>query len=79
MAYKVVGGTKWWQVRAGIGVEGEWLVMKKDWRESNRADKERAKDGAVGSDGGLHEDGRCEFLKHQRESISLIHSPERDG
>ena len=27
------GGSKWWQVRAGPGVEGEWIIMKKDWRE----------------------------------------------
>lgn len=35
MAYKVAGGSKWWQVRAGPGVEGEWIVMKKDWKEAN--------------------------------------------
>lgn len=33
MAYKIAGGTRWWQVRAGPGVEGEWIVMKKDWKE----------------------------------------------
>ncbi|WVR06766.1 hypothetical protein IAU60_003801 [Kwoniella sp. DSM 27419] len=33
MAYKIAGGTKWWQVRAGRGLEAEWIVMKKDWKE----------------------------------------------
>ncbi|WVQ86452.1 hypothetical protein IAS59_000164 [Cryptococcus gattii] len=33
MTYKIAGGTKWWQVRAGQGVEAEWIVMKKDWKE----------------------------------------------
>lgn len=33
MAFKVAGGTKWWQVRAGDGVECEWITMKKDYRE----------------------------------------------
>ncbi|BEJ16390.1 hypothetical protein CspHIS471_0509950 [Cutaneotrichosporon sp. HIS471] len=33
MAFKVAGGTKWWQVRAGSGVECEWIAMKKDYRE----------------------------------------------
>lgn len=33
MAFKVAGGTTWWQVRAGAGVECEWLAMKKDYRE----------------------------------------------
>ncbi len=33
MAFKVAGGTKWWQVRAGRGVECEWLAMKKHYTE----------------------------------------------
>lgn len=37
MAYKIAGGTKWWQVRAGPGVEGEWIVLKKDWRDYQKA------------------------------------------
>jgi hypothetical protein len=40
MAFKVAGGTKWWQVRAGPGVEAEWIVMKKDWKE-RRAGREK--------------------------------------
>lgn len=42
MAYKVAGGSKWWQVRAGPGVEAEWIVMKKDWKEYERS-KRRSK------------------------------------
>lgn len=30
--YKIAGGTKWWQVRAGPGVEAEWISMKRDYR-----------------------------------------------
>nr|XP_019046586.1 hypothetical protein I302_05336 [Kwoniella bestiolae CBS 10118]OCF25516.1 hypothetical protein I302_05336 [Kwoniella bestiolae CBS 10118] len=49
MAYKIAGGTKWWQVRAGQGVEGEWIVMKKDWKEvvaeERREQKQRAEQG----------------------------------
>lgn len=41
MAYKIAGGTKWWQVRAGNGVEGEWIVMKKDWKEHVKQENER--------------------------------------
>ena len=40
-AYKTVGGTKWWQVRAGPGVEAEWIAMKKEWKEQMKS--ERAK------------------------------------
>jgi hypothetical protein len=78
MAYKIAGGTKWWQVRAGKGVEGEWIVMKKDWREYSRkkgvqVDKEKEKEkekermgaeGMVGEDGGVGENGECGSLRH---------------
>nr|XP_018262748.1 uncharacterized protein I303_04228 [Kwoniella dejecticola CBS 10117]OBR84906.1 hypothetical protein I303_04228 [Kwoniella dejecticola CBS 10117] len=56
MAYKIAGGTKWWQVRAGQGVEGEWIVMKKDWRgaveEERRERERREKDGETEDDDG---------------------------
>jgi len=47
MAYKIAGGSKWWQVRAGNGVEGEWIVMKKDWKEhvKHEAEAKKGKDG----------------------------------
>lgn len=48
MAYKIAGGTKWWQVRAGPGVEGEWIVLKKDWKDYQKAkegtQREKVKD-----------------------------------
>jgi hypothetical protein len=43
MAYKVAGGSKWWQVRAGPGVEAEWIVLKKDWKDYTRAQEERGR------------------------------------
>ncbi|EKM53370.1 uncharacterized protein PHACADRAFT_259700 [Phanerochaete carnosa HHB-10118-sp] len=36
MTKKVVGGTKWWQVRGVKGVDAEWIVAKKDWKEAKR-------------------------------------------
>lgn len=33
MAYRIAGGTVWWQARAGPGVEAEWITMKRDDRE----------------------------------------------
>ncbi|WVQ79674.1 hypothetical protein IAT38_001774 [Cryptococcus sp. DSM 104549] len=44
MACKIAGGTKWWQVRAGQGVEAEWIVMKKDWRDVVAEEKTEKKD-----------------------------------
>lgn len=39
MAYKIAGGSKWWQVRAGPGVEAEWIVMKKNWKKDQAGSK----------------------------------------
>ena len=65
MAYKVAGGTKWWQIRAGPGVEGEWIVMKKDWKEMSgvkREDgvKETSKEVSAGNDASTNQNGECE-------------------
>jgi hypothetical protein len=76
MAYKIAGGTKWWQVRAGPGVEGEWIVLKKDWKDYQKAkegsqrekDKEKEKEKEqepatrVDEDGGEDSDGECEYV-----------------
>lgn len=40
MAFKVAGGSKWWQVRAG-GLEGEWIAMKRDYEPAVKEEKER--------------------------------------
>ncbi|OCH89858.1 alpha/beta-hydrolase [Obba rivulosa] len=38
---RVVGGTKWWQVRGVRGVSAEWITAKKDWQEAKRRHRER--------------------------------------
>ncbi|KAH9020637.1 alpha/beta-hydrolase [Lactarius pseudohatsudake] len=38
---KVVGGTKWWQVRGIRGLDAEWVSTKKDWKSAQRRAKER--------------------------------------
>lgn len=63
-AYKVVGGTKWWQVRAGPGVEAEWIVLKKDWKDYQRSQetsKGKEEEGVMGDDGGVDGSGHCEL------------------
>ncbi|KAI0629024.1 alpha/beta-hydrolase [Trametes polyzona] len=42
---RVVGGTKWWQVRGLKGVDAEWIVAKKDWQEAKR--KQKAREASV--------------------------------
>ncbi|TFK50945.1 alpha/beta-hydrolase [Heliocybe sulcata] len=39
VAKRVVGGTKWWQVRGVKGVNCEWIVAKKDWQEAKKRHK----------------------------------------
>jgi len=81
MAYKVAGGTKWWQVRAGPGVEAEWIVMKKDWNDAEKDDKARRKasEGMVGEDGGVGENGECARRQVVLWELTVIVSPARDG
>ncbi|WVN87708.1 uncharacterized protein L203_102896 [Cryptococcus depauperatus CBS 7841] len=56
MAYKVAGGTKWWQVRAGQGVEAEWIVMKKDWRQVTQGTEVKANQTEQMEDAEEHKD-----------------------
>lgn len=42
MAYKIAGGSRWWQVRAG-GLEAEWIAMKRDYEPALKEEKERMK------------------------------------
>jgi hypothetical protein len=39
MAYRIAGGTKWWQVRLTAGVEAEWICMKNEYRHSKNEEK----------------------------------------
>ncbi|KAK7472430.1 hypothetical protein VKT23_000545 [Stygiomarasmius scandens] len=43
VARKVVGGVKWWQVRAVSGVDAEWITAKKDWQEAKKRYKMQQK------------------------------------
>ncbi|KAI0790560.1 hypothetical protein C8Q75DRAFT_806462 [Abortiporus biennis] len=43
MTKRVVGGTKWWQVRGVKGVDAEWIVAKKDWAEAKKKAKAHKK------------------------------------
>ncbi|RXW24937.1 hypothetical protein EST38_g897 [Candolleomyces aberdarensis] len=36
---KLIGGIKWWQVRGVNGVDGQWIVARKDWKEAQRRHK----------------------------------------
>ncbi|KAL4079158.1 hypothetical protein J3A83DRAFT_4086567 [Scleroderma citrinum] len=38
-AKRMVGGTKWWQVRGIPGIDGEWMTARKDWQEAKKRHK----------------------------------------
>ncbi|KAF8260354.1 hypothetical protein EI94DRAFT_1829826 [Lactarius quietus] len=40
MMKRVVGGTKWWQVRSIRGLNAEWISAKKDWQNAQKRAKE---------------------------------------
>ncbi|KAI0919010.1 hypothetical protein AcV5_002037 [Taiwanofungus camphoratus] len=41
---RVVGGTKWWQVRGVGGIDAEWITAKKDWEEAKKRHKAQQKE-----------------------------------
>ncbi|KAH9165055.1 Alpha/Beta hydrolase protein [Lactarius sanguifluus] len=42
-ARRVVGGVRWWQVRPGDrGIDAEWIMDKRDWKEARRREKAAA-------------------------------------
>ncbi|KAH9889491.1 hypothetical protein C8Q73DRAFT_707875 [Cubamyces lactineus] len=51
---RVIGGTKWWQVRGVKGVDAEWIVAKRDWQEAKKRQKARemSTDGPASFDAG---------------------------
>ncbi|ORX35612.1 hypothetical protein BD324DRAFT_652162 [Kockovaella imperatae] len=76
MAYKIAGGSKWWQVRAGPGVEAEWIITKKDWKDYQARERDwktKAESEQIGlmQDGGLDKDG--EFRKEMDELRCMLY------
>ncbi|KAH9020633.1 Alpha/Beta hydrolase protein [Lactarius pseudohatsudake] len=61
-ACRVVGGVRWWQVRPGDrGIDAEWIMDKRDWKEVRRREKATAtadktqtrESGSPGADAGM--------------------------
>ncbi|KAI0653965.1 hypothetical protein C8Q70DRAFT_926701 [Cubamyces menziesii] len=66
---RVIGGTKWWQVRGVKGVDAEWIVAKKDWQEAKKRQKAReaSTDGPASLDAG-----------HPSQEMPASYQPEMD-
>ncbi|TDL16124.1 alpha/beta-hydrolase [Rickenella mellea] len=41
VAKRVVGGTKWWQVRGVKGVDAQWMAVRKDYEKAKKRYKEQ--------------------------------------
>ncbi|KAI6095066.1 hypothetical protein F5141DRAFT_1162759 [Pisolithus sp. B1] len=46
-AKRIVGGTKWWQVRGIAGIDAEWITTKKDWQQDKKRRAQSKKDGTT--------------------------------
>ncbi|KAF9268529.1 alpha/beta-hydrolase [Marasmius fiardii PR-910] len=73
VAQRVVGGTKWWQVRSINGVDAQWILAKKDWQEHKRRYKmqdraSREKEAGVTEESGTYQkdmdEMRCILYSH---------------
>ncbi|KAG2153191.1 hypothetical protein DEU56DRAFT_878912 [Suillus clintonianus] len=45
-AKRLVGGTKWWQVRGVKGIDAEWITARKDYQEAKKRSKAKHKEGS---------------------------------
>ncbi|KAG2132290.1 uncharacterized protein EDB93DRAFT_1094005 [Suillus bovinus] len=44
IAKRLVGGTKWWQVRGVKGIDAEWITARKDYQEAKKRSKAKHKE-----------------------------------
>jgi hypothetical protein len=86
LATKMAGGTKWWRVRMQAGVEGEWIGIKKDFRneeirrkQAEDAQKQKKKD-KKDKDKGKHRFGLGLHKKdHKDDKEEHEEEPSDDG
>ncbi|KAG2104030.1 uncharacterized protein F5147DRAFT_270934 [Suillus discolor] len=46
LAKRLVGGTKWWQVRGVKGIDAEWITDHKDYQEAKKRNKAKHKESS---------------------------------
>ncbi|KAI6046335.1 hypothetical protein EDC04DRAFT_2630038 [Pisolithus marmoratus] len=46
-AKRIVGGTKWWQVRGIPGIDAEWITSKKVWQEDKKRRAQSKENGTM--------------------------------
>ncbi|KAF8261460.1 hypothetical protein EI94DRAFT_1745923 [Lactarius quietus] len=73
---RVVGGTKWWQVRGIRGLDAEWISAKKDWQKAQRRSKEREGSAAAPQE---HTAERPELRDHILNGVASGPLPELEG
>ncbi|CCL99228.1 uncharacterized protein FIBRA_01243 [Fibroporia radiculosa] len=70
---RIVGGTKWWQVRGIRGIDAEWLTAKKDWAEAKRRRKAQQKEKGKAKD--AHKAATSDDLGQE---MPAVYDPEMD-
>ncbi|RPD68091.1 alpha/beta-hydrolase [Lentinus tigrinus ALCF2SS1-7] len=73
---RVVGGTKWWQVRGVKGVDAEWIVAKKDWQEAKKKQKARgmSHDGAPVENGNTQQELPAQYQPEMDEMRCILYA-----
>ncbi|TFK88448.1 alpha/beta-hydrolase [Polyporus arcularius HHB13444] len=73
---RVVGGTKWWQVRGVKGVDAEWIVARKDWQEAKKKQKARgmSSDGAPVDNGNTHQELPPQYQPEMDEMRCILYA-----
>ncbi|KAG1878876.1 hypothetical protein F4604DRAFT_1580013 [Suillus subluteus] len=46
LAKRLVGGTKWWQVRGVKGIDAEWITARKDYQKAKKRSKAKHKENS---------------------------------
>ncbi|CAL1711368.1 unnamed protein product [Somion occarium] len=79
---RLVGGTKWWQVRGVNGVDAEWIAAKKDWDMAEKRFKAHEKERSGTSDAhrsegpeeGVHSDASGHYQPEMDEMRCILYA-----
>ncbi|KAK7691766.1 hypothetical protein QCA50_005167 [Cerrena zonata] len=82
MTKRLVGGTKWWQVRGVKGVDAEWMAAKKDWDDAEKRFKAHERQRSSTSDSqrspppeqGVHSDASAHYQPEMDEMRCILYA-----
>lgn len=72
-AKRIVGGTKWWQVRGIPGIDAEWVTSKKDWQAAKKRRTQSEKNGTTSPSSPPNTDSTANTQTSNPEASSTYH------